>query len=175
VVIEGVTYNCVEQHMMVQKARVFNDPATEKLIMATNIPREQKLLGRKVAGFDADIWKGCCLELVLPAIVAKFEQNAALGQLLLTTGDKKIAEASPYDQIWGIGLSPDDLRARDPKNWAGANFLGELLMIARTELRAQEARQVLADQTKLAAAARVPYSSGLHPRVKAIKAQGDVK
>jgi ribA/ribD-fused uncharacterized protein len=135
-VVDNMTYNCVEQYMMVQKARVFNDPTSEQLIMAEKSPRAQKLLGRKVKGFDAEIWAECCLELVLPSVQAKFEQNESLGQLLLATRDKIIAEASPYDKIWGIGLSPDDLRARDPKNWDGGNYLGEILMIVRDKLRA---------------------------------------
>lgn len=132
--VDGIVYNCVEQHMMAEKAREFNDPASEQLIMTTAHPREQKALGRKVTGFDQQQWKDCCLERVLPGISAKFQQSPALAEMLLSTQDKKIAEASPYDVIWGIGLSSDDLRARDPLQWQGANFLGELLMIVRDEL-----------------------------------------
>ena len=35
----------------------------------------------------------------------KVEQNEDVKDLLLATGDKIIAEASPYDTIWGIGMS----------------------------------------------------------------------
>jgi ribA/ribD-fused uncharacterized protein len=133
--VDGIVYNSVEQHMMVAKAREFNDPASELLIMAAAHPRQQKNLGRKVKNFDPQVWKDCCLERCLPGISAKFQQNASLAGLLLSTQDKKIAEASPYDVIWGIGLSPENIRARDPKQWQGTNYLGELLMIVRDELR----------------------------------------
>jgi ribA/ribD-fused uncharacterized protein len=133
--VDGIVYNCVEQHMMVAKAREFNDLDSERLIMATAHPRQQKSLGRKVNNFDPLIWKDCCLERCLPGVSAKFHQSPALAGMLLTTQNKKIAEASPYDIVWGIGLSPDNISARDPKQWQGTNYLGELLMIVRDELR----------------------------------------
>jgi len=44
------------------------------------------------------------------------------------TGGKTIVEASPYDKIWGIGLSKDDPRALDRSQWQGTNWLGEAIM-----------------------------------------------
>lgn len=136
-VIDGITYNCVEQHMMAEKAREFDDPNSEQLIMSNPNPREQKMLGRKVKNFDPTVWTDCCLERCLPGIQAKFDQNESLAGLLLATGTKVIAEASPYDRIWGIGLGPDDIRARDQTQWDGTNFLGELLMVVRDKLQEQ--------------------------------------
>ena len=133
--IDGAVYNCVEQFMMRRKAVVFGDYATEQLIMLNGNPREQKMLGRQVKNFDQEKWEECCLEEVLPGIMAKFEQDESLRQLLLSTGDRIIAEASPYDRIWGIGLAPDNPDARDPMNWRGKNYLGELLMVARASLK----------------------------------------
>jgi len=53
---------------------------------------------------------------------------------LLATGNTILAEASPYDCKWGIGLSADDPRARNPAEWRGGNLLGEVLMEVREEL-----------------------------------------
>ena len=50
---------------------------------------------------------------------------------LKATGDAIMAEASPYDQIWGIGMTADDPGARDPKQWNGQNILGDILMEIR--------------------------------------------
>jgi len=47
-----------------------------------------------------------------------------------------LAEASPFDTKWGIGLSADDPRARRRRQWQGRNLLGEVLM---------EVRDILAD------------------------------
>ncbi len=38
----------------------------------------------------------------------KFTQNLELKELLLTTKGKLLVEASPYNKIWGIGLSIKD-------------------------------------------------------------------
>ena len=73
--------------------------------------------------------------VLLPGIVAKFKSHPSLKNLLLQTGDKIIAEASPVDKIWGIGLAPDDTKAQDQANWDGLNILGELTMEARKQLK----------------------------------------
>lgn len=67
---------------------------------------------------------------------AKFSQNPELGARLLRTGQKPIAEASPSDVVFGIGLAPSNPLAQDPANWKGFNLLGKALMQAREELRA---------------------------------------
>jgi ribA/ribD-fused uncharacterized protein len=133
--VDGVTYNCVEQYMMQQKAIVFGDIATAAAIMATKSPKNQKALGRAVSNFDATRWSACCQAEVYPGIYSKFKQNNVLQELLLSTGNRIIAEASPFDTVWGIGLAPDNPLALDQKNWRGTNYLGQLLMLAREHLR----------------------------------------
>lgn len=63
--------------------------------------------------------------------MATFGQNPDLRDFLLGTGDRLIVEASPMDQVWGIGLRATDARARDPRQWRGLNLLGFALMEAR--------------------------------------------
>ncbi len=48
---------------------------------------------------------------------------------------KILVEASPLDNIWGIGLAEDDARAIDPAQWLGENHLGFALMKVREMLR----------------------------------------
>jgi ribA/ribD-fused uncharacterized protein len=133
--IDGLMYVCCEQFMMAEKARVFKDSQTEQVILAAKSPREHKALGRKVRGFDPDIWNSVCRGVVYTGNLAKYEQNAELRELLLQTGDRTIVEASPEDRIWGIGLAQDDPRAQDPTQWQGTNWLGIALMQVRDELR----------------------------------------
>lgn len=133
--INGVTYVCCEQFMMAEKARVFRDGEAEQAILAAKSPREHKALGRKVRGFDPNVWNSVCRGVVYTGNLAKYEQNAELRELLLRTGDRTIVEASPEDRIWGIGLAQDDPRSQDPQQWQGTNWLGIALMQVRDEIR----------------------------------------
>ena len=54
--------------------------------------------------------------------------------IILSTGDKILVEASPYDTIWGVGLGENNDLILDEKNWKGTNFLGEVLMDVRKSL-----------------------------------------
>jgi len=136
-VIDDVQYNCCEQWMMAEKARVFKDDYSLYAILASKTPREQKALGRKVRGFDPALWDSVCRGIVYAGNLAKFSQNSALQRVLLATGDRIIVEASPVDPIWGIGLHQDDLRAQDPAQWRGTNWLGVAIMQVRETLKRQ--------------------------------------
>ena len=65
----------------------------------------------------------------------KFSQNQNFKDFLLSTGDKILVEASPYDRIWGIGMLETDNRAENPLLWNGENLLGFALMEVRDQLR----------------------------------------
>jgi ribA/ribD-fused uncharacterized protein len=132
--IDGVTYNCAEQYMMAQKAVLFKDEDALAKIMATDSPRIQKGLGRKVRGFDQSKWNSRAREIVYRGNWAKFTQNDDHQKLLLATKGTTIVEASPSDTIWGIGLGEDDPRAWDRKTWRGKNWLGEVLNRVRDDI-----------------------------------------
>jgi ribA/ribD-fused uncharacterized protein len=132
--VDGITYNCAEQYMMAEKARLFGDSKSRGKIMKSNSPREQKALGRQVSNFDKGKWESVAREIVFKGNMAKFSQNKDLKEKLLATGDKTLVEASPYDKVWGIGLSANDPNATKPGNWKGTNWLGEVLMRVRKEL-----------------------------------------
>ena len=134
--VEGSThYNCSEQYMMAQKALLFNDLATHAQIMKTTSPSKQKALGRKVRGFDEKVWAQHRYQIVLKANLAKFRQNPELKKQLLATGNQIIAEASPCDKLWGIGLGASDPRSQNKETWPGQNLLGQVLMEVRQTLQ----------------------------------------
>lgn len=58
-------------------------------------------------------------------LVQKFGQNEKLKQELLKYKNYQFIEASPYDRIWGIGLSEDNDLILDESNWNGLNLLGK--------------------------------------------------
>ncbi|CAN0528621.1 unnamed protein product, partial [Ectocarpus sp. 12 AP-2014] len=94
-VVDNVQYSCAEQYMMAEKAKLFGDEGSWKKIMATLSPREHKDLGRGVRGYDQDVWDQHKLHIVAQGNYAKFTQNEMMGQRLLDTGEKLLAEASP--------------------------------------------------------------------------------
>jgi predicted NAD-dependent protein-ADP-ribosyltransferase YbiA (DUF1768 family) len=116
-----------------------------------------------VVGFDQDVWETKCQDVVLQGNLAKFRQNPNLAKKLLATGNRVMAEASPYDKyvvhfacpcgggvmypkgrmtcvslfhrVWGIGLDANDPRAHNHLKWKGRNLLGIALMKVRTALQ----------------------------------------
>lgn len=134
-VLDDVPYNCAEQYMMAEKARLFGDEDRLRKILASDSPRGQKEHGRRVAGFVADKWNAVCRDVVVRGNVAKFGQNRELRTLLMATEERTLVEASPYDNIWGIGLNITNALATPPEKWPGKNWLGLSLMEARRLLR----------------------------------------
>ena len=134
-VVDNVSYNCAEQFMMAEKARIFGDDDTWQQIMASYDPMTIKKLGRKVRNFNAYVWKKNCQQIVKRGNLAKFSQNQKLLEYLLGTGDKILVEASPKDTIWGIGLAEDASEASNPRLWQGENLLGFTLMEVRDMLK----------------------------------------
>lgn len=134
-VVDGVEYSSAEQYMMAQKAVLFGDDETLKKILAASSPMEIKALGREVKGFDEEAWNSHCNDIVRTGNLAKFSQNSEMKAFLLDkTGDMILVEASPYDKIWGIGMS-ECIAAHDPKNWQGENRLGYILTEVRKMMR----------------------------------------
>ncbi len=132
--IGGVTFNCAEQYMMYAKALLFGDREAAVCILAAETPREQQAIGREVLRFDEKVWVMFREGIVYAGNYARFSQNADQRELLFSTRGTTLVEASPYDKVWGIGLSADDPRAKDRSQWLGLNLLGEILTRVREAL-----------------------------------------
>lgn len=134
-VIGGKTYHCVEQYMMYKKAELMGDDDIAAKIMILDEPKEIKQHGRKVKNFDNELWEKHCQEIVEKGNMAKFSQNIALKEKLISTYPKILVESCPKDKIWGIGLSQDDERAWNESTWQGENLLGKILVKVRKRLK----------------------------------------
>ena len=119
-----------EHAFMFYKAMYFDDVITAEQIINEPRPYGAKKLGRSVKNFNVEIWDQESLSVMYYVNTLKY-QDSVLAQVLIDTGDRLIAEASPYDKIWGIGLSEDDPKALDPTLWRGENHLGNVLMKIR--------------------------------------------
>jgi ribA/ribD-fused uncharacterized protein len=133
--IRGTVYPTTEHHMMVMKALLMGDQQMAQTILNTASPASVKGLGKKVKNFDVRLWDAQKANIVFEGNLAKFTQHPDLARQLLNTGDNLIAEASPYDKIWGIGLSAAAARNVEPARWKGQNLLGQILIAVRSRLR----------------------------------------
>ena len=133
--VNSIEYNCAEQYMMAEKARLFGDNESLEKILAEKSPYHQKRLGKTVKNFNEKLWGECRQNIVTNGNIYKFSQNRFILDLLLSTKWRTLVEASPKDNIWGIGLDENDPRALNPKKWLGLNLLGYSLVEARDELR----------------------------------------
>lgn len=115
---------------------MFRQHELAQKILASDDPSEIKKLGRtRFPEFNADTWEKTCYTIVKRGIRAKFEQNPNLLEMLLSTGEKVLAECSAKDTKWGIGTAIDDPNCNHPSQWNGTNYLGRILMEVRDELR----------------------------------------
>ena len=132
-VIDDFEYLHVEQYMMAQKAKLFHDSARYTAILRATKPWECKNLGKQVTPFDAKVWDAAKYNIVKDGNRAKYEQNPDLMRMLLSTEDAILAEASPKDTIWGIGLDAQTAMHVDMSKWPGQGLLGRVLMELRAE------------------------------------------
>jgi len=132
---EIFSYSCAEQYMMAKKAQIFEDEEIKKMIMETADPKQIKSLGRKVKNFDEKTWDKLKYSVVLNGNYHKFAQNKEMREMLLSTDNKILVEASPLDTIWGIGYSFENPNSANPKHWRGLNLLGFALMEVRDEIK----------------------------------------
>lgn len=130
--IGGKSYSTVEKYMMAQKALTMGDMATHAKIMKSNDARAIKQFGREVKPYNDHIWANVRFDIVVKAVYEKFKQNPDLLAEMLEYPDYEIV--SPYDKIWGIGLTEDDPKALCKRNWQGQNLLGKACMKAREML-----------------------------------------
>lgn len=127
-----------EQAFMWYKAHMFGDFETRTKIGWAKEPGEAKALGRQVRNYNELAWTATKRGFMKYVVYLKFSQNPELKAELLATGDKILVEASKTDEVWGCGLSEDDPRILQTKNWTGMNYLGEALMNVRSWIRADD-------------------------------------
>jgi ribA/ribD-fused uncharacterized protein len=123
-----------EKAIMLCKASLMGDTKTFNLILKAKTPFIAKKLGRQVHPFNEELWQKNVCYIAKDIIICKFNSSETLKKLLLDTDDDLLAEASPRDKIWGIGMS-NNLDISYPYKWKGCNILGWALMEARDALK----------------------------------------
>ena len=128
---EEIEVNTAEQAIMWLKALLMDDTEIASKIARECSPQKCKKYGRQVTPFDNIKWLEYRNKIAFEVLMLKF-QIPELKDILLETGEEILAEASPRDKIWGIGIGVLD--AEKGKKWNGENVLGNTLMRVREAL-----------------------------------------
>ena len=140
-VVDSRIFCCVEQYLMYKKAVLFSDSVIAGKILRSTDPKRHHHLGKQVHGFNKLLWQKHCKKYAFDGNYAKFTQQARLLKLLQDTSGKSLAEASPYDRNWGVGLSMMNPKIYERKNWRGKNWAGEALESVRKNIIKQSKSQ----------------------------------
>ena len=124
-----------EKAIMVCKAILMGDHDTLKRIIHSSTPEDVKSLGRSIKPWRQELWDIYIEDIAYAVVYQKFTKVSGLKDILLQVSDHIIAEASPYDKIWGIGMYPSDMRVQRIEEWNGKNILGYALMEVATSIK----------------------------------------
>ena len=121
IMVDGLTYPTTEHYYQSQKTL---DPDQQEKIRLASTPALCKKLGSE-APLRSD-WEKVKEEVMYKALYYKFTQHEELKQLLLSTGQRPIAEYTKNDKYWA------------KYEGSGMNRLGILLMYLRENLLQSE-------------------------------------
>ncbi len=116
-------WNTSEHYFQAQK---FPKMALYEEVRQARTPSDARKLARANFRRQREDWDEIRLNVMREALRQKFDANPPLKQLLLSTGQRPLVEASEEDAFWGFG--PDR---------EGQNNLGKLLMELREQYRAE--------------------------------------
>lgn len=135
IVVDGKRYPTVEHYFQAMKFP--DDLQWQEAIRVADKGLKARQLGEDKTKKPRADWEKVKEGVMKDALVAKFQQNRGLLQLLKETGTRPIVFES-NDPYWGAGLTGK-----------GKNRLGLLLVQVRTELREYEVPAAVGDQAPL--------------------------
>ena len=135
-VVDNLKYCCSEQYIQSEKAALFNDDVAQMKIMSTDSPYHMKQIGNRLSNFNKTRWEKKARQVAKKAVTAKFEQNPKLLEVLLSTGTKRLAEASK-EKPWGCGISLRENGVLDSSTWNGVGIMGSVLSEVRELLNSK--------------------------------------
>jgi ribA/ribD-fused uncharacterized protein len=121
ITIDGETWAGSEQYYQAMKSfgNPDHDEAKAAIRMAT--PMEAWSLGQRYS--CRSDWRSVSVDVMRKAVTAKFTQDVALKNLLLSTMEHPLVQVKPGDDFWGTGRRSN-----------GRNMLGVLLQELRATL-----------------------------------------
>lgn len=132
---QGFVFDNSEALFMYLKCKFFNQEELALEVTENQDPAKVKKIGRKIKNYNEKSWAESRVGYMKLVQVMKFGQHPELNKILLATGDKQIIEASPLDNIWGVGMYSTHPDVEDPEKWKGQNLLGKVLESVRKVYR----------------------------------------
>lgn len=134
--LDGRLYDSVRHYAVCRKRQVLTPGVPELPQGLTTLELRALSIEAWVVAPSAqrEAWDAVARDVMMRANLAKFADDLKLRAQLLLTEDAVLGFADPDDLRWGIGLAADDPRARDPRGWPGANWLGNVLTALRQHL-----------------------------------------
>jgi len=160
-------YNSAYQAIAAEIAKSFNDKDNLQKIMIAESPND---VNYTLANVPGDIeanetkWNDITKRLLYDVNIAKFNQYPELAARLLETKNATLGAYIPDDNLIGIGLSIDNIQAKNPVNWTGQNLLGKALMGIRQKIRSDQ-EDAVATVATVATFATEPVSRRKKPVV----------
>ena len=132
--MEGKSFTTMETYIALQRWRIARQPDLEKEVWREEDPVKMKQVIRQCEGLHEDEWRAKVVALIQPALIEKIKQNEYIRKRLLSSGNKRISEAST-NMLWGIGLYITHNNVFNKELWTGSNIMGTMLEQIREELR----------------------------------------
>lgn len=129
----AMIFECIEQAFQYRKALFHDSNQIAAKILATRDPFEHKRLGNLITPIQQ--WRDTEANSMSELLMYKFTQNNSLADLLLSTNNKRLHEATG-DTKWAIGSSLTAKATKDG-SWTGGDLLGQLLEGVRDVLTGQ--------------------------------------
>jgi len=119
------------------KAALFNDMVALERILTASSPFEALQLGRTIKGYSDPVWLERRESAMRHVLRAKINSSTHLKRQALEFKGKCFVEASPRNQVWGVGLSVGNPDITDPTKWRGTNLQGKSWNTVINELTRQ--------------------------------------
>ena len=132
-VIDNRTYRSAEHYIQSQKASLFGDDKRESRILNADTPFEAKALSKNIMNFNAYDWEQHAEKIATAAVTAKFSQNQAYMERLLSTN--KIIVESSSDTFWGTGIHLKSSAALNESSWNGRGLMSMVFNNVRENLK----------------------------------------
>ena len=107
-----------EKALMLSKAACMGDIQAFELIKAAKDPEVCKQRGRQIKPWDEELWNKSVVQIAISMVYQKFTKVNGLKQVLMSTGDKIIVEATENDKNWGSGFNIGHEFEKVPSEWA---------------------------------------------------------